>query len=335
MDDGRRTIDEKYMRIALWLAKKGRGRTSPNPMVGAVIVKNNRVVGEGYHKKAGTAHAEINALRQAGSKAKGATMYVTLEPCCTFGKTPPCTSAIIKSGIKKVVIAITDPNPLHVCKGIKILRNNNIIVKVGVLKDEARALNEAFEKYITTGMPFVILKMAETLDGKIATKTGESKWISSEKSRKLVHKLRRQVDAIMVGANTGRIDKPRLVEAKTKIIVPSGKVSLRKFLKDFGKKQVTSVLCEGGGELAASLLKEGLVDKIMFFIAPKIIGGRGAKTSVEGDGISSMSDAIKLKDMTVKKIGDDLLVEGYPKKALGTGSSRRLFSDRTCPHHVL
>jgi len=301
--------DEKYMRRALELAEKARGNTSPNPMVGAVIVKNNRIVAEGYHKKSGAAHAEINAIKEAGYKAKSATIYVTLEPCCTFGKTPPCTSAIIKSGIKKVVIAATDPNPLHICKGIKILRNNKIIVKAGVLKKESRALNEAFEKYITTGMPFVILKMAETLDGKIATRTGESKWISSEKSRRLVHKLRRQVDAVVVGANTARIDKTRINEAKIKIVVPSGKVNLKNFLKDLGKKQVISVLCEGGGELAASLLNEGLVDKVMFFIAPKIIGGRDAKTSVEGDGISSMSDAIKLKDMTVRKIGDDLLVE--------------------------
>lgn len=304
-------IDEKYMKWALELAKKAIGKTSPNPMVGAVIVKNNRVVGEGYHKKAGTAHAEINAINEAGDRAKGATMYVTLEPCCTFGKTPPCTSAIIKSGIKEVVIAATDPNPLHVCKGIKILRNNKITVKVGVLRKESRVLNEAFEKYITTGMPFVILKMAETLDGKIATKTGESKWISSEKSRRLVHKLRKQVDAVVVGANTVRIDNPRLKQAKFKVVIPSGRVNLRNFLKDLGKKPITSILCEGGGELAASLLNEGLVDKVMFFIAPKIVGGRTAKTSVEGEGISKMTDTIKIKDFSARKIGEDFLLEGY------------------------
>lgn len=303
--------DEKYMRRALELAQKGLSSTSPNPMVGAVIVKNSRIVGEGYHKKAGQPHAEIHAIRQAGKKAVGSTMYVTLEPCCTFGKTPPCTSSIIKSGIKKVVIAATDPNPLHGCKGIKILRNNNIIVRIGVLEKKAKQLNEIFEKYITTGMPFVILKMAQSLDGKIATKTGESKWISSEKSRKIVHKLRRQVDAVMVGANTARLDKPRLKQARVKVVVPPGEVNLRNFLKDLGKKYITSILCEGGGELAASLLKEGLVDKVMFFIAPKIIGGRTAKSPVEGDGISNMADAIKLNNIIIKRIGDDILVEAY------------------------
>ncbi|OIO79073.1 MAG: riboflavin biosynthesis protein RibD [Candidatus Omnitrophica bacterium CG12_big_fil_rev_8_21_14_0_65_43_15] len=301
--------DKKYMRRALELAQRATGRTSPNPMVGAVIVKNGKIVGEGYHKKAGTSHAEIHAIRQAGARAKGATLYVTLEPCCTFGKTPPCTGAIIRAGIRKVVIAATDPNPSHGCKGIKILRNNNIKVKTGILEKESRALNEAFEKYITTGMPFVILKMAQSLDGKIATKAGESKWISCEKSRKLVHKLRQQVDAVMVGANTARVDKPRLKEAKLRVIVPAGRVDLKKFLKGLKKKHITSILCEGGGELAASLLKEGLVDKIMFFIAPKIIGGRRAKTSVEGEGITRMADALKLKDISVSKIGADLLVE--------------------------
>jgi len=303
--------DDKYMRRALELAEKGRGRTSPNPMVGAVIVKNGRIVGEGYHKKAGMAHAEINAICQAGRKAKGATLYVTLEPCCTFGKTPPCTDAIIKSGIKKVVIAAIDPNPLHACKGIKILKDNNIKVKAGILGKESRKLNEVFEKYITTGMPFVILKMAESLDGKIAAKTGKSKWISSDKSRRIVHRLRKQVDAVMVGANTARMDKPRLKQARFKVVIPSGKVNLGKFLKDLASKHVTSIFCEGGGELAWSLLNEGLVDKIMFFIAPKIIGGRSAKTSVEGEGISRMNQAINLKNVAIKRIDNDILVEAY------------------------
>lgn len=316
MDDGRRTNDEKYMRLALELAEKGRGKTSPNPMVGAVIVKNNRIVGKGYHKKAGTPHAEINVLRQAGKKARGATLYVTLEPCCFFGRTPPCTDAIIKSGIKKVIVATKDPNSLNNGRGIKMLKKHRIAVKTGVLREEARRLNEVFEKYITTGLPFVILKMAQSLDGKIAAKTGDSKWISCEESRRMVHRLRREVDAVMVGANTARIDRPRLKESRMKIIVRSaknkGRVDLKRFLRGLAKKQITSVLCEGGGELAWSLLKQGLVDKVLFFIAPKIIGGRNAKTSVEGGGISRVGDAIRLNKIATKNIGSDILVEGYP-----------------------
>jgi diaminohydroxyphosphoribosylaminopyrimidine deaminase/5-amino-6-(5-phosphoribosylamino)uracil reductase len=311
-------IDEKYMRLALELARKGRGKTSPNPIVGAVVVKNGKIIGEGYHKKAGLPHAEINALRQCGRLAKGAALYVTLEPCCFFGRTPPCTDAIIKSGIKKVVIASEDPNPRNNGRGIRFLKSHNIIVKTGVLRQEAQRLNEVFEKYITTGMPFVILKMAQTLDGKIATKTGDSKWISCDKSRNLVRNLRRQVDAVMVGANTARIDKPQLKDARRRIFIPAGRINLRNFLKALGKKQITSVLCEGGGELAASLLKDGLVDKIMFFIAPKIIGGRNTKTSVEGEGISRIRQAIRLKDMCARKIGDDLLITGTPYIS-GTG----------------
>lgn len=315
MDDGRRTIDEKYMRLALELAAKGRGKTSPNPMVGAVIVKNGRIVGEGFHKKSGQPHAEIYAIKQAGKNAKGATMYVNLEPCCFFGRTPPCTDAIIKSGIKKVIIAAKDPNPLNNGRGVEILRRHKIAVKSGVLQKEAQRLNEIFEKYITTKMPFVILKMAETLDGKIATKTGDSKWITSEEARKFVHKLRSEVDAVMIGANTARTDKPRLKQSKMKIIVRSakkkGRADLRQLLKNLGRRQITSVLCEGGGELAWSLLKEGLVDKVLFFIAPKIIGGKEAKTPVEGEGINRVKDALNFKNITIRKIGDDFLLEAY------------------------
>jgi len=306
--------DEKYMRLALELAKKATSKTSPNPMVGAVVVKNGKIIGKGFHHKAGSPHAEINAIKQAGKNTKGSTLYVSLEPCCFFGRTPPCTDAIIRAGIKKVVIAAIDPNLLNNGKGIKILKSHGIIVKTRVLESEAHRLNEVFEKYITTGMPFVTLKMAMTLDGKIATKTGDSKWVSCEKSRNLVHRLRRQVDAVMVGANTARIDKPRFKQASFKVVIPSGRVNLRNFLKDLGKKHVTSILCEGGGELAGSLIKEGLVDKIMFFIAPKIIGGRIAKSPVEGGGISKMSEAINLENMNVRKIGNDVLIEGYIKK---------------------
>lgn len=307
--------DERYMRIALDLASRARGKTSPNPMVGAVIVKNNRIVGKSYHKKAGQAHAEINALRQAGKTAKGAALYVTLEPCCFFGRTPPCTDAIVKAGIKKVVIAAKDPNPLNKGRGIGILRRHKIAVKSGVLQKEAQRLNEIFEKYITTKMPFVILKMAQSLDGKIATKTGDSKWITSEEARKFVHKLRSEVDAVMIGANTARIDKPRLKQSKMKIIVRSakkkGRANLKRLLRNLANKQITSILCEGGGELAWSLLKEGLVDKVLFFVAPKIIGGRCAKTSVEGAGVSRVKNAINLKGIKASVVGDDILIERY------------------------
>lgn len=309
-------FDEECMRLALRLAEKGRGATSPNPMVGAVIVKNGRLVGKGYHKKAGMPHAEINALRQAGMNAKGATLYVNLEPCCFFGRTPPCTDAIISSGIKKVIIATKDLNPLNNGKGIGILRRHNIKVNVGILKEESQRLNEVFEKYVTTKMPFVILKMAETLDGKIATRAGESKWISCERSRRLVHRLRREVDAVMIGANTARADKPRLRQGKMKIVVRGtkrgAKVNLKRLLKNLGKKQITSILCEGGGELAWSFLKDGLVDKLLFFIAPKIVGGRDAKTPVEGEGIKKVNQAIKLKDIKLSKIGEDILLEARP-----------------------
>jgi len=307
--------NELYMDIALKLAQKSIGKTSPNPMVGAVIVKNNKIIARGFHQKAGGAHAEIEALKQAGKNAKNADLYVTLEPCCSFGKTPPCTDAIIKAGIKRVFVAAKDVNPLNNCKGIKILKRNNIKVITGILENRSRRLNEIFEKYITTGMPFVILKMAQTLDGKIATKSRQSKWITCEKSRKYVHKLRRQVDAVMVGANTARIDKPWLKDSKMKIIVhnkkKNKKVNLRQLLKNLGKKQVTSILCEGGGTLAWSLLHENLVDKVLFFVSPKIIGGKNAITSVEGAGISNLDDAIKLKDISINKIGDDVLIEGY------------------------
>ena len=306
------TRDEEYMRVALNLAKKGKGKTSPNPIVGAVVVKDNRIVGRGYHKKAGQPHAEINALKQAGNNAKGASLYVTLEPCCFFGKTPPCTDAIIKSGIKKVVIAAKDPNPLNNGIGLKVLKRHNITVELGVLEADARSINEIFEKYITKKMPFVILKIAQTLDGKIAAKTGDSKWISCEKSRRFVHKLRSEVDAVMISANTARIDKPRLKQARLKVVVPDGNVNLKNFLKELGEKQITSILCEGGGELAWSLLKDGLVDKILFFIAPKIIGGRDAKTSVEGAGLSRIKDAIKLKEIKFSKIDEDVLIEAHP-----------------------
>ncbi len=202
--------DEEYINLALNLAKRGKGKTSPNPMVGAIIVKDGKIVGKGYHKKAGKPHAEINALRDAGEKAKEGTLYINLEPCVHYGKTPPCTDTIIKNRIKRVVIGMKDPNPVVSGKGIKKLKKHNIDVSVGILEEKCRRLNEVFCKYITTRMPFVILKAASTLDGKIATKIGNSKWITSEKSREYVHRLRNEVDGILVGIETLIKDNPLL-----------------------------------------------------------------------------------------------------------------------------
>jgi diaminohydroxyphosphoribosylaminopyrimidine deaminase/5-amino-6-(5-phosphoribosylamino)uracil reductase len=361
--------DRRFMERALELAAKARGRTSPNPMVGAVIVKDRRIIGEGYHERAGLPHAEVVALRQAGERAEGATLYVTLEPCSHWGRTPPCSRAIIEAGIDEVIVATLDPNPLVSGKGIAELRRNGVKVRVGLMEEEARRLNEFFLKHITTGLPFVILKLAMTLDGKIATASGESRWITSEKSRLKVHEIRDQVDAVMVGIGTVLKDDPslttrlpggrgkdpirvvvdshartpptakvinprsiaptiiattpmapddrvkRLREAGAEVVVldrdESGRVNLKSLMEYLGKRPVQSLLVEGGSEIAASLLTEGLADKVMFFIAPKIIGGKEAPTPVGGSGIERLSDAIKLEKIEVERIGSDILIQGY------------------------
>lgn len=359
------------MALALRLAKKGLGHTSPNPVVGAVIVKNQKIIGGGYHKRAGFDHAEVTAIKNSGRNAKGATLYVNLEPCNHFGRTPPCSDMIIRSGIKKVVAAMRDPNPLNNGRGFARLRKAGIKVINGVLEDEAKRLNGAFIKYITKKTPFIIVKAAQSLDGKIATNTGDSKWISCEESRRYVHRLRSQVDAVMVGAETVIRDDPLLtsrvksvagkknkqpvkivVDSELKIPVKSrifskdspaktiiattkkapkdkigrfkkigaevlvlkeksGLVDLKQLMKELGKREITSVLVEGGGELIGSLVDEKLADKFLFFIAPKIIGGRGAVTSVQGQGIVKIKDAFRLKDVQLKKIGTDFLISGY------------------------
>ncbi len=375
--------DEKYMRLALRLAIKAKGRTSPNPLVGAVIVKDDIIIGEGYHKKAGEPHAEINALNMVDKKAKGATLYLSLEPCAHFGRTSPCTKRIISSGIKEVAIAMIDPNPLNCGKGIKELRKVGIEVKVGVLEKEAKKINEAYIEYITTKRPFVILKTAMSLDGKIATKTGDSRWITNELSRKYVHKLRSEVDAILVGIETVLKDDPLLTvrspkspSSEAELLRRTGKVqsqlirvvvdsrarvslgakilnqevptivattkfaskrkietlrkkgvkvliigerdkrvNLKELLKKLGELEITSLLVEGGGKINASFLENGLVDKVLFFIAPKIIGGEEALTPVEGEGIKKIKDAIKLKNISIKRFEGDILIEGYVWRA--------------------
>ena len=356
------------MRRVLELAQNAMGRTSPNPMVGAVVVKNGKVVGEGYHKKAGLPHAEIVALAKAGKKAKGARLFVNLEPCCHFGRTPPCTDAILDSGVKEVFIGMRDPNKLVGGKGIHILRKAGIKVDVGILQAECERLNEVFVKYIRTEMPFVTLKSAISIDGKIATSTGSSRWITGPQSRKLVHEIRDKVDAILVGAGTVVKDNPLLttrlknkrgknpvrvildcknrvsLDAKVfwnsetqKVIYATikglpverenllrrmgveicvveekeGGVDLTQLLHRLGEQSLTHVLIEGGAEVNASALKAKLVDKIMFFVAPIIVGGRNAPGAVAGDGIDSLDDALKVKDLTLSKVGRDILLEGY------------------------
>ena len=361
--------DERFMWMALDLARQGRGRTSPNPMVGAVIVQESEVVGTGYHQAAGSPHAEIIALEKAGKKAKGATLYLNLEPCCHHGRTGPCTEAIINAGISRVVAAMQDPNPLVSGKGFARLSEAGVKVKEGVLEEKARQLNEAFIKCVATGRPFVAIKVAMSLDGKIGTITGDSQWITGEKARQFVHRLRDHTDVIMVGIGTVLKDNPRLtariedgggkdpvrvivdstarlpIDAKVVeststartilavteqapldklksleekgveiIKLPSiqGFVDLVALMKELAKRDLTSVLVEGGGTLNYSLLSQGLVDKLFVFIAPLIIGGRQSPTAFGGSGIESLSKAWLVEDIEMKQFDQDLLLIGYP-----------------------
>jgi diaminohydroxyphosphoribosylaminopyrimidine deaminase / 5-amino-6-(5-phosphoribosylamino)uracil reductase len=368
------TIDEHFMQEALALAAQARGRTSPNPMVGSVVVKDGRVIGRGYHVKAGAPHGEVVALEDAGEQAKGGTLYITLEPCCHYGggkRTPPCTRAIIAAGIRRVVAAMRDPNPLVSGQGVEELRQAGIAVELSVLETEAAALNEVFTKYITTKRPFVLLKVAASLDGKIATVTGESRWITNERSRLLVHQLRDQVDAVMVGINTVLQDDPLLtarlpggggrdpirivvdthlripcearllaasatactviatspaaprakrlqleaVGAKVLIVEGDGPgISLGPLMDELGAMQVTSILLEGGGELHCSALRAGIVDKVLYFLAPKLIGGRSAPMAIAGEGFARLEEAVTLERMQVRQLDGDLLIEGYVRR---------------------
>ncbi len=357
--------DEKWMKQALILAEKGRPWVSPNPLVGAVIVKHNRFISRGYHAKFGAPHAEIEALQKAGNRSRGATLYVTLEPCSTYGKTPPCTEAIKRAGIKRVVIGAIDPNPAHRGRAISIFKKNRIGITKWILEKDVLHQNEAFVKWITKGVPFVILKMAQSLDGKIASRTGNSRWISGPAARLWVHHLRSKIDAVLIGKNTLLRDDPRLTARNGKItrspwriildprgessvsarifkqsgpvilacsehwlrravkkyagqgvtILPlkerTGKLDLRQLLKFLGSMGITSLLVEGGGELAGSLIEQGLVDQVKWILAPKIVGGRNAKTSVEGMGTDLLSQAPRIKSVKMSQLGEDFLFEGY------------------------
>lgn len=357
--------DERWMRRVLRLAEKGRGRTSPNPMVGAILVKDGRVVGEGYHAKVGEAHAEILALREAGEEAREATLYLNLEPCTHYGKTPPCAPAVIEAGVRRVVIGMEDPNPLVKGRGVDSLRKAHLNVDVGILERECRRLNEAFCKYILKKEPFVILKVAATLDGKIATRDGDSKWISGEASRRFVHRLRDQVDGVLVGIGTILKDDPLLTarikggrdpyriildsrlripeEAKVIETSPSktiiatteladrdkaeglekkgvrillidskqGRVDLKSCLSQLGGMGMMNLLVEGGSKINGSFLDEGLIDKFLLFMSPKLLGDNQALGIFGGSGVANLREAILLKEFKARRIGGDILVEGY------------------------
>ena len=362
-----------YMAQALSLAKLALGEVSPNPAVGAVLVRSGTIVGQGYTQPPGSYHAEISALQQAGDNGRGSVMYVTMEPCCHYGKTPPCTRAIVEAGVAEVHMAMIDPNPLVSGRGRDELEREGIRIQVGEHEEEARELNETYIKYITTGLPFVTAKFAMSLDGKIATARGDSKWISGDESRKYVHALRHISDAIMVGVNTVIADDPKLTarccggrggtarKQPLRVIVdgkghiPQGarvfnepgttfivldrnlphekRTALRKsgaelievssdgetadlseVMKELGRREITSILAEGGGILLGSLFDAGLVDKVVAFIAPIIIGGKEAKIPVGGRGVESIAESIRLERVKIEKYGDDVMVSGYIRR---------------------
>jgi diaminohydroxyphosphoribosylaminopyrimidine deaminase/5-amino-6-(5-phosphoribosylamino)uracil reductase len=339
-------------------------------MVGAVLVKEGRGVGEGYHEKTGEAHAEIGAIRQAKENTKGATLYLNLEPCSHYGKTPPCAPQVIEAGVRRVVIGMEDPNPLVKGRGIEILRRAGLDVEVGILEKECRRLNEAFCKYIVKKEPFVILKTAATLDGKTATRNGNSKWISGETSRRFVHQLRNWVDGVLIGIGTVLRDDPLLTarirggrdpyrivldsrlripeEAKvigtspSKAIIVStelapkekldklgktgaqvlildsreGRVNLKSCLSRLGEIGIMDLLVEGGSEVNGSFLDENLIDKLLLFFSPRLIGDPQALGIFGGRGVSKLQEAIILKEIKTKRIGEDILFEGYFEKGI-------------------
>ncbi|HXC97860.1 MAG TPA: bifunctional diaminohydroxyphosphoribosylaminopyrimidine deaminase/5-amino-6-(5-phosphoribosylamino)uracil reductase RibD, partial [Verrucomicrobiae bacterium] len=372
--------DVNFMRLALRLARQGFSATSPNPMVGAVLVKHGKIIGQGWHRRAGEPHAEIEALNDAragGNNPKGSTLYVTLEPCSTHGRTPPCTDAIKAVGVRKVVVGAMDPNPAHAGRGFKILKHAGIEVVHGVLADEATRLNEAFNHWIVQRTPFVTVKAAMTLDGKIATARGESKWVTGEKARKYGMNLRQGADAVLVGINTVLADDPALTVRKVQgskskvqgskqriildslartpltarvvsdefaglttivvgkqapkarvaalakrvrvVIAPSikatgkdeePKIDLRWLLKKLDAEEVTSLLVEGGGEVNASFLLGGFAQRVAFFYAPKVLGGRDARKAVSGAGVQSVAEMIRLREVEWRRLGPDFLLTG-------------------------
>ena len=340
--------DEDFMRSALQEARRGLGQTSPNPAVGAVLVIRRRIVARGHHRRAGFPHAEVECLRSFdASVPKNAVLYITLEPCSTTGRTAPCTDLIVKSGVKSVVIGTIDPNPRHQGRAIALLRKNGIKVKAGVLENECIRLNEAFHKWVVTGVPFVIAKCGMSLDGRLTRRPGESRWITSAAARRHARRLRAQVDAILVGAETVRTDNPRLTVRSIRdarqplriVTTRSGNIprrsrlltdrhadrtivyrgkSLRTILADLGQKNVTSVLIEGGGDVLGQALDEHLIDRLQCYIAPNLTGG--PVMAFAGRGASHAIEAAHLAGLRYEKIGTDICVSGYPKYAERAGS---------------
>jgi diaminohydroxyphosphoribosylaminopyrimidine deaminase / 5-amino-6-(5-phosphoribosylamino)uracil reductase len=366
------TQHRHFMTLALRLAAKGRGKTSPNPMVGSLVVKKGRIVGRGYHRGPGQPHAEVLALKQAGPRARGATMYVTLEPCChLFKRTPPCVPAVIQSGVRQVMVPMTDPNPMVKGRGIAALRRHGITVTTGIAQVEAAQLNRAYLHWMSTGRPYVILKAGMTLDGKVATAKGESRWITGPRARQAVHRLRSQVDAVIVGIGTVLKDNPTLTarlsdrsfkpalrqplrvvldsrlrtpmtarvcakqdRAKTLIVTTSrasnsrrrlferagvevvslstknGHVSLHPLMTMLGKRGITSVLIEGGSIVNAAALREKLVNHVVLYLAPTLMGGQDAKSMIGDRSPKHLAQVLPLRHVTVRRIGKDLVVEG-------------------------
>lgn len=353
------------MALALELAEKGRGKVEPNPMVGAVLVKNGEIAGKGYHQVFGGPHAEIHAINRGGANCRGATLYVSMEPCAHYGKTAPCVDAIIKAGIAEVVTTVIDPNPITSGKGIQKLKEAGIEVRLGVMEAQAKRLNAPFFKLMQKGLPYVTVKWAMSLDGKIATHTGDSRWITSDESRAYVHEIRGLVDGILVGINTVLRDDPlltcrleggrnpkriiidsnaslplnsrllktineseiivavnksarqdrvaKLEQSGCKIIQTkdtNGSVDLHDLFHRLGNMKLTNILVEGGSRVITSMIEGRLVDKVMVFIAPIIIGGEGAKSPVLGKGIDKISEAAKIHEISVKKILNDVVIEG-------------------------
>ncbi len=362
-------FDENIMYQAIGLAEGGRRLAHPNPMVGAVVVRKGEVIASGYHACFGEPHAEINAIKKAGKRCHGATLYVTLEPCATFGKTPPCVDAILKAGFKKVVIGAIDPNPAHNGRGVRKLRRAGVAVITGVLKNVIAQQNEVFFTNMQKGRPFVTVKLAMSLDGKIATATGDSRWISSADSRMIVHELRAQSDAVLAGVRTCVIDNARLnvrglsgiwreplkVVIDPELSLPmtaaviknnkpdgiviftamretskkfkefkergllvqhvrshGGHLSIPMVLKRLRALNIASVLVEGGSGIVGSFFDAKLVDKVCFFVAPKIIGGKTSIGAVGGKGSDLVRNAFSIKDLCVAKVGCDHVFVGYP-----------------------
>ncbi len=362
-----------FMQHALDLARRAEGYTSPNPMVGSVVVRDGKIVGQGYHHRAGDPHAEINALNDAGVAAQGATLYVTLEPCNHHGRTPPCTEAIIEAGIAHVVYAVPDPNP-KATGGAQHLREVGVTVTSHVCHDEAYDLNRFFFHHIHTKRPYVIAKYAMSLDGKIATKIGHSKWVTGEAARQRTHRLRHAVDAIMVGSGTAIADNPQLtvrtgqdnprhplrvvLDSKGRVSLNSrlfstelpgktavattdampaehadrliqksidvlclpkddhGRINLPRLLDVLGERQIQSLLVEGGSTVLGMLFDAGLIDEFWAFVAPVLIGGIEAPSPLAGTGIATMDEALRLNNVQVEQLGDDILVRGKAKSAV-------------------